>query len=216
MHSPRQNASPDVPDDFVPGHHYDTYSTNNLLHKLLVRNFLGAAKSLICMTGCTNVLEIGCGAGELAHRLFGDAPPGDGKRPDYTGIDVSREVIAVARERYPHRNFRVASAYALPFDRSTFDLVVACEVMEHLERPQDAMREIDRVGGSHILLSVPWEPIWRTLNLASGRYVTRFGNTPGHVQNFTRAAIRGLVASRFTILAERRPFPWTMILAQRS
>ena len=74
--------------------------------------------------------------------------------------------------------------------------------------------EVARVSSGWLLLSVPWEPVWRILNVARGRYVGSLGNTPGHVQHFSRRAIRGLVASRFELVAERRPFPWTVLLAR--
>jgi hypothetical protein len=93
--------------------------------------------------------------------------------------------------------------------------VVACEVFEHLERPAAAIHEVARVAADWLLLSVPWEPTWRLLNLARGKYVRRLGNTPGHLQNFSRRAIRQLVSQRFDIVAQRRPFPWTMLLARK-
>jgi hypothetical protein len=53
------------------------------------------------------------------------------------------------------------------------------------------------------------------LNVLRGKYLAAWGNTPGHLQHFSRAAIRRLVASRFQIVAESHPLPWTMLLARR-
>src|SRR5207302_1136541 len=158
------------------------------------------------------VLEVGCGRGELADHLLGN--PTGGQSIEYTGIDISPTEIGAARERYAGYSFEVASAYSLPFPDCSFDLVLACEVVEHLDRPEDGLREMKRVCNSYALVSVPWEPVWRVLNVARGKYWSRLGNTPGHVQHFSRRRIRALVSGYFDIVAERRPFPWTMLLTQ--
>lgn len=208
----RDVSQADVPANFVPGNHFDKYRSRNFVHRLLMKGFLSSAKSLLSRARPDRILEVGCGPGDLASRLLGFD---SSFSPDYAGIDVSEEAILAAKERSPHRDFRVASAYALPFADSSFDMVIACEVLEHLERPADAIREIARVCGKHLLVSVPWEPAWRLLNCARGKYLAQLGNTPGHVQHFSRTGIRQLVGSRFAIIAEERPLPWTMLLAAR-
>jgi hypothetical protein len=65
-----------------------------------------------------------------------------------------------------------------------------------------------------VLLSTPWEPVWRLLNLARGRYVRDLGNTPGHVQHFGRRALVRLAEARLRVVAVRRPLPWTVILGE--
>lgn len=179
-----------------------------------MKGFLGDARDLIAIARPTRVLEVGCGPGDLALHLFGPEG-GAGDTVDYVGTDISEEEIAKAREQCPGRSFQAASIYRLPFDSGSFDLVIACEVFEHLERPEEALREIERIGSSHLLVSVPWEPVWRILNVLRGKYLSRLGNSLGHVQHFSREGIRRVVRSRFDIVAERRPLPWTMLLAKR-
>ena len=201
----------ELPADFVAGNHFDKYGSRNPVHRLLVGGFLRAARALVRAAGPRRVLEVGCGPGDLAARLFwADGGP----LVDYTGVDLSPAEVAAARERCPSGRFQVASAYDLPFPDQGFDLVVVCEVLEHLDRPADCLREVWRVCGGHVLVSVPWEPVWRVLNVARGRYWRRLGDTPGHVQHFSRRAFRRLVAGRFELVAERRPFPWTMALGR--
>jgi SAM-dependent methyltransferase len=202
----------ELPRGFVAGNTYDKYRARNPLHRALVRRFLADARELIEMARPRRVLEVGCGPGDLAGCLFPPVHRGD--RPGYVGVDVSPEEIAVARRNQPHLDFRVATAYALPFQAGTFDLVIACEVLEHLEDPARALVELDRIAGGYLLASVPWEPVWRLLNLARGAYVTHLGNTPGHLQHFSRRRFRELVHGRFEPVAERRPLPWTLLLAR--
>lgn len=199
----------ELPADFVAGNHFDKYRSRNPVHRVLVGGFLRAARALVRAAAPGRVLEVGCGSGDLAARLFwADGGPS----VDYTGVDISPEEVAHARARCSAGRFQVASAYDLPFPARSFDLVVVCEVLEHLDRPADCLREVERVCGAHVLASVPWEPVWRVLNLARGKYWRRVGNTPGHIQHFSRRACRRLVTERFDIRAEERPFPWTMVL----
>jgi SAM-dependent methyltransferase len=204
----------DLPLEFVPGNQFDKYRSRNLIHRWMMRGFLRSARELLRRAGPVRVLEVGCGAGDLALHLLGPSAD-DGSQPEYVGIDVSAEEVAKARAQNPGRSFQTESIYHLPFPDRDFDLVLACEVFEHLERPAEALAEVQRVCAGHLLLSVPWEPLWRVLNVVRGKYVRSWGNTPGHVQHFTRRAIRRLVATRFEILDVRKPLPWTMLLARR-
>jgi len=61
---------------------------------------------------------------------------------------------------------------------------------------------------------VPREPIWRILNMARGKYWRALGNTPGHLQHWSRSGILGLLAEHFEIVEVRTPLPWTMVLCR--
>ena len=202
----RRLASADV----VKGNTYDKFRTKNPIARRMQDGFLASARRLLGRIedesgALGQVLEVGCGPGDLAHALA----MSDG----YVGTDLGFEEVAKARHLLPRRAFSAASAYELPFADDSFDVVLVCEVLEHLEEPEKALREIERVARGRLLLSVPWEPVWRALNLARGAYVGALGNTPGHLQHFSRSAFRTLVSRRFEIVAEERPLPWTMLLA---
>ncbi len=79
---------------------------------------------------------------------------------------------------------------ALPFADDEFDLAAAIEVLEHVPDPEPTVAEMARVAKRHLLVSVPHEPLWRMLNVARGAYVRDLGNTPGHVNHWSR---RGFV-----------------------
>jgi hypothetical protein len=70
------------------------------------------------------------------------------------------------------------------------------------------------VSARHVLLSTPWEPVWRLLNMARGRYLRDLGNTPGHVQHFSRRALLDARRHRLHVREVRRPLPWTVILGE--
>lgn len=97
-------------------------------------------------TGCGDVLEVGCGVGaelSILHRRFPDAR--------LTGVDFSRTQLDKAAQVLagPVRDGRIrlveGSAYALPFPDASFDGVFMCFLLEHLDRPAEALREAKRV-----------------------------------------------------------------------
>ena len=69
-------------------------------------------------------------------------------------------------------------------------------------------------GAAHVLVSVPHEPLWRAVNMARGAYWRQLGNTPGHVNHFSKRAIVSLCARHGDVIETRSPFPWTMVLVR--
>ncbi|HEX7500156.1 MAG TPA: methyltransferase domain-containing protein [Polyangia bacterium] len=100
--------------------------------------------------GC-RVLEAGCGVGAQTRILARRSPAAR-----FVSVDVSAESLAlaratVAREGLTNVEFRQADLFALPFADTSFDHAFVCFVLEHLRRPEDALRALLRVlrpGGS--------------------------------------------------------------------
>ena len=86
-----------------------------------------------------SVLELGCGTGYFTRELAAT-------RAEVTAIDISPELLAVARQECSSGNVRFAiqNAYAMTFPDETFDSVVGSSVLHHLEI-EAALREIQRV-----------------------------------------------------------------------
>jgi SAM-dependent methyltransferase len=97
-----------------------------------------------------SILEIGCSGGPLMQRLSSTG------YTDLTGIDVSEAGIAVARQRgIP--NVSCMDGAHLEFADASFDLVIASDVLEHIEDEAQALREWMRVlrPGGQLLVFVP-------------------------------------------------------------
>jgi hypothetical protein len=71
-----------------------------------------------------------------------------------------------------------------------------------------------RVARRHLLVSVPREPLWRLLNVCRGAYLRDLGNTPGHVNHWSRRRFVRLLQRHGEVIEVRSPFPWTMLLAR--
>jgi SAM-dependent methyltransferase len=196
--------------DLVVGNHFDKYATRNPIARWLVNGFLQNVRTAITCAQPESVLDVGCADGRLASLVI--APE---LAPSYLGIDISPAQVAKAAVSYSHLQFRAASAYSLPVSANSVDLALALEIFEHLERPHEAMAELARVTRRWALVSVPWEPWWRALNVARGAYLSQWGNTPGHIQHFTRRAVRSIAERNFRIVREFRPLPWTMLLLEK-
>jgi SAM-dependent methyltransferase len=98
------------------------------------------------------VLDAGCGAG------YGSAELAD-VAGAVTAIDIAPEAVAYARAHYPLPNlaFEQASCTQMPFPDGAFELVVAFEVIEHLENWRDFLQEVRRVlaPGGQLIVSTP-------------------------------------------------------------
>jgi SAM-dependent methyltransferase len=94
------------------------------------------------------VLEAGCGVGAQTVTLAARSP-----QARFTSIDVSAESLAAAAARVPGGNveFLRADIYDLPFAAGAFDHAFVCFVLEHLDRPVEALRRVAgvvRPGGT--------------------------------------------------------------------
>jgi 2-polyprenyl-3-methyl-5-hydroxy-6-metoxy-1,4-benzoquinol methylase len=191
------------------GNVYDKYGTRNPIARLMMRRFLKDVAGLYRQLRPRTVLEVGCGEGQLAAHLYSVWTPSHFVITDQKLTQLA-DGLPAQLEALP------ADIYQLPFADRSFELVVCCEVLEHLERPEAALRELARVSSAHVLLSTPREPLWRLLNLARGAYLPQWGNTPGHLQHWSSRALRGVVGGYLEICETRHPLPWTVLLARTS
>ncbi|MGH6886402.1 MAG: class I SAM-dependent methyltransferase, partial [Geminicoccales bacterium] len=110
--------------------------------------------------------------------------------------------------------FQVADLYRLDPDRDAAELIVCCEVLEHLPDAARALDVLAQLARPHLIASVPKEPLWRILNVARGKYWSDLGNTPGHLQHWSGRAFTKLLRERFEVVEVRNPLPWTMALCR--
>jgi ubiquinone/menaquinone biosynthesis C-methylase UbiE len=190
------------------GNLYDKYTTRNPIARFLMQRFLNTVLELARLESPCRILEVGCGEGYLTQFLFERLAP-----ETFEACDIS--LARLIEQRDPRIRFREASAYALPYADASFDLVLCCEVLEHLEHPQRAMGELERVAARGLVVSTPFEPYFRLMNLLRGAHLARLGNTPGHVQQFAPRSLRRLVSATFEVQHIAAPLPWVVLRARR-
>jgi 2-polyprenyl-3-methyl-5-hydroxy-6-metoxy-1,4-benzoquinol methylase len=199
------------PDEVIGGNVYPKYTTRNPLARLLVDNFARSLDALVARTGAREIHEVGCGEAFLTTRL---AQRGLRVR----GSDLSATAIEDARTRTRRLGlaipFRAADLYSLSPATDAAELVICCEVLEHVPDPERALRTLVRLARPWLIVSVPREPLWRLLNMARGQYLSSFGNTPGHLQHWSASRFRHLVGCHAEIIESRTPLPWTMLLCR--
>ena len=99
------------------------------------------------LKGSTNVLDVGCGEGQISRLAFKLGAQA-------TGVDPTWAQVTVAAQRAQGPTYARSGAAHLPFKDETFDAVIACLVFEHIEAVDAAINEVARVlqpGGKFLL-----------------------------------------------------------------
>ena len=126
-------------DGYTHGHHRSVLRTHSWR---TVENSAAYVRDEL-VPGCS-VLDVGAGPGTITVDIARRVAPAS-----VVGIDASADVVAAAEAAsvdVPNVRFEVGDAYALAYDDDAFDLVHAHQVLQHLARPVDALREFRRVA----------------------------------------------------------------------
>src|SRR5262245_40765186 len=174
-----------------------------------MHGFLGRLDSLVERTGASEAHEVGCGEGELSIRLARRGLRVRGSDAFPAVVEEARRRAAAARVEI---EFEVRPVEALEPEGHSAELVLCCEVLEHLEDPEQALDVIAQLARPWLLASVPREPLWRMLNLARLSYVSELGNTPGHRNHWSKRGFVRFLTRRFEVVEVMTPLPWTMAL----
>ena len=199
-------------DGIVIGNTYDKYGSQNLVVKWMMKKFDLTLSDFVNQVSPRTIHEIGCGEGYWVLRWHE-------KGFQTKGSDFSKKIIEIARGNASSRGvptslFEAKSIYNLSAEQDSADLIVCCEVLEHLEDPENGLKALQKVVNGYLVASVPREPIWRALNLARAKYVRSFGNTPGHIQHWSKHGFIQLISKYFEIIETKSPVPWTMVLCR--
>ncbi len=177
--------------------------------KVLIHRFQQKFTEAIADVPMTNLLEVGCGEGFLLAALQKRYP-----HIPMLGLDYSDVALRAGREIFPQLKLEHGDIYRLAQADKSYDVVVASEVLEHLDRPEEAMKELVRVSKRTLLLSVPNEPWFRLSNLASGNHMKRFGNHPEHVNLWSRRGFGRFVSQFADVELLTGSYPWTIVRAR--
>ncbi len=196
----------------VTGNTYDKYGSKNPVVRRLMGGFEGTLDELFTQADPQSLLDVGCGEGVLTHQWAQRL--GDERR--VVGIDLDDPALHAewTKRTAPNLEYRVMKAENLPFADREFDAATAIEVLEHVPDAEHTVAEMARVAKRSLLVSVPREPLWRGLNMARGAYWKDLGNTPGHVNHWSKRSFVALLSRHGEVVQARSPFPWTMLLVR--
>ena len=193
----------------IAGNFYDKHNSKNPITRFFVNQFYSSLSALVKQSGAKTALEIGCGEGHVTNIVAKKC------NIEVEGSDASPEIISLAKTLYPNLTFSVKDAYNLDLDDGSFDLVMAIETLEHLKKPETALKEIKRVTRNYAIVSVPREPLWSWVNLARFKYWVRMGNTPGHVQHWNKKSFKKMLDQEFSEVRIETPFLWMIALCKK-
>lgn len=92
------------------------------------------------------IIELGCGLSPFLSKV---------NFKEKWGLDYSSKTIETAMGMYPGVSYTVGSALKVPFPDEYFDVVLAGELIEHLENPQELILEMSRISKHKIIISTP-------------------------------------------------------------
>lgn len=190
---------------------YQKHVSKNPLQKFLIENFYTTLLESLQGIKLKSILDAGCGEGFTLAKLQQNKIA-----QHLEGIDISRDAIRLGKSMYPSISFKLGSIYKLPYKDNSFDLVLCCEVLEHLEDPHKALQELIRVSKKYCLLTVPNEPLFMISNFLRGKNWSRWGNDIEHINHWSKNGFEKLVRKKqLKLLVTKTPFPWTLVLGQK-
>ena len=187
------------------------HTSKNPIQKFLINNFYSTLISLVKPLNPTTVLDAGCGEGFTMDKLI---KSGIGRKIE--GIEYMKEALIFGKKLFPHLTIKQGSVYELPYKDNSFDLIVCTEVLEHLEEPAKALKEMLRVSKKHLIISVPNEPLFMISNFLRGKNLSRLGNDAGHINHWNPLSLKKyLTQNKVKIKKISFPFPWITILGEK-
>jgi ubiquinone/menaquinone biosynthesis C-methylase UbiE len=191
------------------GNLYPKFTSRNFVVKWLMKNYCSSLFGLTQSLTFNSAIDVGCGEGEIISLLREYYP-----QCFIMGIDIDEKVLEKAKQRNKGIEFKVQNIMQLDIPDNSFDLVICLEVLEHLDNPVTALKEIVRISKKYILCSVPNEPIWSFLNLCRLAYIKNLGNTPGHIQKWSKKSFVNFLSGQVNVKLVKTPIPRTMVLCE--
>lgn len=189
---------------------FEKYTQSGKIGDYLIKNFYNSCFALLetIQENIKNVFEVGSGEGISTQQLHLFL----GSEVVYEASELRENRIAMIKKRNPQVKVSQETIYSLSKESKSIDLLICLEVLEHLENPQKALKELARVAKKYVLISTPREPLWSWLNICRGKYISGFGNTPSHIQRWSSRGLVKEIAPFFELLSIQKPLPWSVLL----
>jgi glycosyltransferase involved in cell wall biosynthesis/ubiquinone/menaquinone biosynthesis C-methylase UbiE len=167
---------------------YSSFTNRKFLHFSYALNALEKVKG--------KVLDIGCGSGRLTSEIKKTR-----RELEITGCDKDLEPLDYF-EKYFNNGINIVhcDAQKLPFKEKSFNAILMFDVLEHLEKPKNALKEVRRTlkKGGIFHLAVPCEKSLATWDGWLYRFfkINLKHDSVGHIQLFTLEDVRKMLADQ--------------------
>jgi ubiquinone/menaquinone biosynthesis C-methylase UbiE len=186
---------------------YEKHTTKNPISRIFLKRFSKAIVNEVKRCDPVSILDVGCGEGFILQQLRKNNL---GKHLE--GVDPMPQAIEVGKKLHPHLKLKLGDIYKLPYKDNAFDLVMCCEVLEHLEHPEKGLKELIRVSKKYVVLSVPNEPHFTVQRFLRGKNIRQWGDHPEHINHWSSKKFRKFVEKHLYIHDIRKPLPWTIVV----
>lgn len=152
-------------------YHSDSFLERNIWgkKKLIVKKMLDSIRY-------KSIIDVGCGDGGLFSLIKEDS--------EYTGVDISPTQLKAFKSSLKSKKKKTtlieADVSKLPLKDNSFDVAIACDVLEHVIDPLFVINEIKRVvkKNGHVIIGIPNENLLELIRLLTFRFPLR---SPDHI-----------------------------------
>ncbi len=188
------------------------YLSKNPAIRFIIKKFTNDLHKVIKKTKARNVLEVGCGEGVTTIKTARRFPH---TRFLATDLEKGNTHYASKINTLKNLRFKQADALTLNFKEYTFDLVLCNEVIEHIKDYQTAIKNLIDHSSKYIIISVPNEPWFRIGNMLRFKYLKSFGNTPGHINNWSKSKFKKILSKHAEVLEIKTSIFWNIALLKK-
>jgi ubiquinone/menaquinone biosynthesis C-methylase UbiE len=167
------------------------YLTKNPIKRYSIKRFLSTILTELNNLNPDSVLDLGGGEGIVARLIHEKL---DIKHIDI--VDISSTSLNLAGKWTDSQRI-LADVYNLPFYTKSYDVVICLEVLEHLDNPLRALKEIKRIASSGIIITVPNTMFFRLGNLLSLKNLKNLGEDIDHKKSFNTRKFEKLLQKEF-------------------
>ncbi len=134
----------------------------------------------------SHIYEIGCKYGLLREMIIRENP-----HAHYKGVDIDNETLKKIKDIDQNNFINHNVNDGLPFDESTADYLVCCEILEHLDNATFFLKEAKRVlkPDGRLIISIPNPYCWSEI---FSNYILK-DDDQGHIASYTYQNINALL-----------------------
>lgn len=194
----------------ISNHYFDNCNFKNPIIKILMKNFYKTLIDAVKKENITSMLDIGCGEGHVTNILKTYFEKNN-QNVNIVGLDYDQQAVLCANRIYPSLNIKQGNILNLS---KKYDLLISTEVLEHIEDFETAIKNCKKVSPICVF-SVPNEPWFRIANIFRLKYLKKLGNTPGHVNNWSKKEFYQLLKKHFKCVKIRTTGLWNVVVCKK-